>query len=338
MINIDDRLISLHDGDELKLLLTIAKRINVDRTAWPSLNTLSEETKWGKPKVIAVTKRLCKKGVLSVEKKVMRNGANASNVYRVLTDGIGIYMGLNKAVTSSNETLPPLVTDCYHPSNETLPEVLTNEVLRKDIVGQAPTTPPKKELVSLIPFGDIVTYLNEQTGRNFKATSKATQSHITARWREGWRLDDFKKVISCKATAWLLDPKMTEYLRPETLFGTKFESYLNACNLAPAVNSMEDLVDIQLSGEQSDTYLDYQNKMRADYPRLYSSVRMLKASEYFDLRPGSDRYERLRISYTGRQIGEIIAGTHKAIEAGLAQGRKYLDVATELNAALRQKA
>jgi uncharacterized phage protein (TIGR02220 family) len=190
----------------------------------------------------------------------------------------------------------------------------------------------------LIPFGDIVTYLNEQTGRNFKATSKATQSHITARWREGWRLEDFKKVISCKATAWLLDPKMTEYLRPETLFGTKFESYLNACNSAPAVNSMEDLVDIQLSGEQSDTYLDYQNKMRADYPRLYASVRMLKASEYFDLRPGSDRYERLRISYTGRQIGEIIAGTHKAIEAGLAQGRKYLDVATELNAALRQKA
>jgi uncharacterized phage protein (TIGR02220 family) len=214
----------------------------------------------------------------------------------------------------------------------------TNKEENNTIVGQAPTTHPKKELVSLVPFGDIVTYLNEQTGRNFKATSKATQSHITARWREGWRLEDFKKVISCKATAWLLDPKMTEYLRPETLFGTKFESYINACNSAPAVNSMEDLVDIQLSGEQSDTYLDYQNKMRADYPRLYASVRMLKASEYFDLRPGSDRYERLRISYTGRQIGEIIAGTHKAIEAGLAQGRKYLDVATELNAALRQKA
>jgi uncharacterized phage protein (TIGR02220 family) len=222
------------------------------------------------------------------------------------------------------------------------PQLLIKKILIKKntntIVGQAPTTHPKKELVSLIPFGDIVTYLNEQTGRNFKATSKATQSHITARWREGWRLEDFKKVISCKAKAWILDPKMNEYLRPETLFGTKFESYLNACNNAPDVNSMQDLADCDLTADQANTFLDYHQTMREKYPRLYASVRMLKASEYFDLRPGSDRYERLRIYYTGRQIGEIIAGTHKAIESGLAQGRKYLDVATELNAALRQKA
>lgn len=337
MINIDDRLIGQHDGDELKLLLTIAKRINVDRTAWPSLNTLVGETRWGKPKVIAVTKRLVEKGALSVEKKVMRSGGNASNIYRVLTDGIGVYLGLNNAVTPSNETLPPLVTDCYHPSNETLPEVLTKEVL-KDIVGQAPTTPTKKELISSIPFTEIISYLNEQTGRHFRADAQATKSHITARWRDGYRLEDFKKVISCKAKAWLLDPKMTEYLRPETLFGTKFESYLNACNNSPEVNAMQDLADCELTTDQANAFLDYHQTMREKYPRLYASVRMLKASEYFDLRPGSDRYDRLRISYTGRQIGEIIAGTHKNIEAGLAQGRKYLDVATELNAALRQKA
>ena len=39
--------------------------------------------------------------------------------------------------------------------------------------------------------------------------------------------DDFKKVIDVKSLEWNKDPKMCKYLRPETLFGNKFEGYLN---------------------------------------------------------------------------------------------------------------
>lgn len=73
----------------------------------------------------------------------------------------------------------------------------------------------------------VLEYLNEQTKTNFRATSKKTQSLINARVREGFTIDDFKKVIDVKVQQWLNDEKMKKYLRPETLFGTKFESYLN---------------------------------------------------------------------------------------------------------------
>ena len=74
----------------------------------------------------------------------------------------------------------------------------------------------------------IVEYLNQKAGKRYKATSKETQQHIRARLAEGYMLDDFRAVIDKRCTAWLGDPKMEEYLRPSTLFGPKFESYLNA--------------------------------------------------------------------------------------------------------------
>ncbi len=79
-----------------------------------------------------------------------------------------------------------------------------------------------------IPFDEIVGYLNEKTGKRFRPTSKATQRLIKGRWNEGYRLEDFKKVIDVKTADWLNDPKMDEFLRPSTLFApTNFEAYLN---------------------------------------------------------------------------------------------------------------
>ena len=69
--------------------------------------------------------------------------------------------------------------------------------------------------------------MNEKAGTNYKATSKATQRLINARLKEGFTVDQFKEVIDKKVADWGKDEKMSQYLRPETLFGTKFESYLN---------------------------------------------------------------------------------------------------------------
>lgn len=72
----------------------------------------------------------------------------------------------------------------------------------------------------------IINYLNEKAGRNFRNTSK-NAGYIKARLKEGFTEDDFKAVIDKKVDEWLPNDKMQQYLRPETLFGTKFESYLN---------------------------------------------------------------------------------------------------------------
>lgn len=87
-----------------------------------------------------------------------------------------------------------------------------------------------------IPYKEIIEYLNTKADKKFKPSSKANKDKIRARWNEGWRTDNFKKVIDNKVIQWANDPKMAEYLRPETLFGTKFESYLNTKPTKPKGN------------------------------------------------------------------------------------------------------
>ena len=75
---------------------------------------------------------------------------------------------------------------------------------------------------------EIVGYLNEKLGTNYKSSTKSTRQQIKARLDEGHTVEDFKTVIDKKVKAWKDDPKMSQYLRPETLFRPgHFESYLN---------------------------------------------------------------------------------------------------------------
>jgi predicted phage replisome organizer/uncharacterized phage protein (TIGR02220 family) len=78
-----------------------------------------------------------------------------------------------------------------------------------------------------IPYQEIVDYLNMKAKTNYKHTSKKTQDLIKARWKEGFGLTHFQQVIDIKASQWIDNAEMSGYLRPITLFGTKFESYLN---------------------------------------------------------------------------------------------------------------
>ena len=74
---------------------------------------------------------------------------------------------------------------------------------------------------------EIIDYLNNTCGTNYKPKSKKTKELINARMNEGYTVEDFKTVVFKKAKQWKDDPKMCRYLRPETLFGPKFEGYLN---------------------------------------------------------------------------------------------------------------
>ena len=76
------------------------------------------------------------------------------------------------------------------------------------------------------PYKIIVDYLNLKSGKSFRSTGKSTQQHINARLAEGFKVEDFKKVIDTMCAKWK-GTEMDEYLRPSTLFGTKFENYLN---------------------------------------------------------------------------------------------------------------
>ena len=78
----------------------------------------------------------------------------------------------------------------------------------------------------VLPYEEIINYLNLKANTHYRHNIKKTQSLISARFNENFTLDDFKRVIDNKVSEWK-DTEMEKYLRPETLFGTKFESYLN---------------------------------------------------------------------------------------------------------------
>lgn len=90
----------------------------------------------------------------------------------------------------------------------------------RDIVEQKPDAASQTSKL-------IIDYLNTKAKTKYKASIQATLRKINARLTEGFTLDDFKQVIDNKCDEWLNDVNMQKYLRPETLFGTKFESYLN---------------------------------------------------------------------------------------------------------------
>jgi uncharacterized phage protein (TIGR02220 family) len=77
-----------------------------------------------------------------------------------------------------------------------------------------------------ITIKEIVVYMNNKLGTSYKSDTNKTQESIRARMNEGFIIDDFKTVIDVKYDEWK-NTDMEKYLRPETLFGNKFESYLN---------------------------------------------------------------------------------------------------------------
>jgi uncharacterized phage protein (TIGR02220 family) len=92
-----------------------------------------------------------------------------------------------------------------------------------------------KDLEDIVPVKEIIEYLNAATGKNFSYTSQSTKRHVAARYRDGYGVEDFKKVIDHQCAKWvgkgiLINGVPAEdYLRPETLFNeTKFQGYLNA--------------------------------------------------------------------------------------------------------------
>lgn len=84
----------------------------------------------------------------------------------------------------------------------------------------------KENTNNKINYNNIVDYLNLKAKTNYRSTTPKTQAFIRARMNEGFTEEDFKKVIDNMCSKWG-GTDMAQYLRPETLFGNKFEGYLN---------------------------------------------------------------------------------------------------------------
>lgn len=113
----------------------------------------------------------------------------------------------------------------------------TVKVLRKTPLRKSVTT--KESFTKDTITKEIVSYLNLKAGKNFKPSTTQTKDKISARLNDGFCLDDFKKVIEVKVSQWKNDEEMNGFLRPETLFGNKFEGYLNEKTVKPSQSGPE---------------------------------------------------------------------------------------------------
>lgn len=111
--------------------------------------------------------------------------------------------------------------------------LISNTNVEVKEVKQKPIKKVKKEAETPIVeidmnevYESIISYLNSKAGTGFKSQTNSYRTFINARLKNGYGLEDFYTVIDNKCNEWI-GTDFQKFLRPETLFGNKFDSYLN---------------------------------------------------------------------------------------------------------------
>lgn len=160
----------------------------------------------------------------------------------------------NKAYRMTNEK--PLKVGC----DGYVDEPSTQVRIGKDSIGEysyigADDQPDK----TLDQIKEIIDYLNNKLGSKYSYKTASTKKHINARLAEGHTIEEFKLVIDKKYDEWHKDERMSKFLRPETLFGTKFEGYLNQ----PTVKG---------SGSKKNGFADFEGKQDYDFDEIEKMI------------------------------------------------------------------
>lgn len=188
-------------------------------TCFPSRKMMLKELQMSETRFSKHMNPLIALGVVSVTRE--RNGnVYGKNIYTInheiqYIENQDSRCSDNESV--ENESAENLSTNNNSFNIKNIKNINNNNKEHKDIVEKNLDKPPYK---------DIIDYLNAKAGKGYRWQGKATQGHINARFAEGYILEDFQKVIDNKSAEWK-GGKMEQYLRPETLFGNKFEGYLN---------------------------------------------------------------------------------------------------------------
>lgn len=106
-------------------------------------------------------------------------------------------------------------------------QVITNETTTPPPEGNHQTTTNKTVNNYNNEIEEVIDYLNLKNNSTYRSTTPKTKTLLELRFSENFKVDDFKKVIDNKVSEWKDSDKMAKFIRPETLFGNKFESYLN---------------------------------------------------------------------------------------------------------------
>lgn len=183
-----------------KMIYTVlARHTNSESTCFPSYNIIARKSGCSERQAKNCIKSLIEKNLII---KIGTKGR--ANVYQV--------MSARTSACDAQELVHEVHTYSACDALEPVHEVHTNNTN---------ITIHNKNIQSL-----VIERLNKACNKNYKSSTPKTKKLIQARLNENFALEDFYKVIDLKSKEWL-GSEMEKFLRPETLFGTKFESYLN---------------------------------------------------------------------------------------------------------------
>jgi len=192
-----DKSLSIRAKGMLCLLLSFPDDWVINSSHIASLSTD------GKTSTRSAMKELEKQGYLEYKTKHKKDGTLDGKIWIVYES-----IDLNPNVRSTESQLP------RQSVRVNIGEVDTTNTKRDNNTKNTNTEDANIKL--------IIDYLNHKTGKTFRSASK-----LLARFKEGFTVDDAKRVIDNKCSQWLNDDKMKGYLRPDTLFSEKFDGYLN---------------------------------------------------------------------------------------------------------------
>lgn len=185
-------------GNELIIYACIYGFSQAENQAFSgSLQYLADWTNSTKQGVVKCLKSLVEKGFIVKTDKVI-NGVKFCEYYATKFNGVcnKVAQGMQQSLTGGMQ--------------QSLPNNIDKDNLSNN-----------KEI-----YKAVIDYLNSKTGQSFRSGTKATQQHINARLAEGFKQEDFMRVIDNMCADWT-GTEWEKYLRPSTLFGSKFENYLN---------------------------------------------------------------------------------------------------------------
>lgn len=176
------------------------------------------------------------------EQNKIRPDRHKPSIHRDLAvEKLGLEVDGNRLIDTTKTASPKALPSCQT-SDGQMTDECPHSIGKDSIVDYSID---KGSIEQSPPYEEIISYLNQKLGTKYSHTSRDTKKHIKARFRDGFTLDDFRHVIDVKVAEWGNDSKMSSYLRPKTLFGTKFESYLNQ-KLPNGFQKQADVVDERL--------------------------------------------------------------------------------------------
>ena len=193
---------------QLKVLLALYSFRNKNTSlCFPSRETISKRTGIRITRISTTTTQLEKLGWI---RKFWDSETKKYN-YQITVPELG--------TVPQSGTVPEIGT-------KGVPEIGTKEVPESGTHNYKENYKENLKIKEGVVYEEIIADLNEKTGKNYKSTTSSTQGWIDKRLKDGFTIEDFKTVHTNKAKDWNNSPEQNQYLRPETLYGNKFEGYL----------------------------------------------------------------------------------------------------------------